>query len=148
MYRIFVLHRSSNSLRDAYPVSINPNKTVFSMLTRLYPGLPSLKVGCGFRYFSISISSMILSNANTGSQISRNIEKICNKEWKSSLFWTIIVFGIIFHRRLIIPKRKERFQVLFLKVFFSFMGLFSQPLFCADVPNGMQTRLCTISIYH
>jgi len=26
------------------------------------------------------------------------IEKICNKEWQSSLFWTIIVFGI-FHGR-------------------------------------------------
>ena len=46
-----------------------PNKIVFSILTRLYPGRPKGLYPSGFRYRSISISSMISSNANTGSQI-------------------------------------------------------------------------------
>lgn len=46
-------------------------QSVFSILTRLYPGLPShVHARSGFRYCSIPISSMIWSNTLTGSYIS------------------------------------------------------------------------------
>ena len=55
---------------------LHPYSITFNSLTGLYPMRPS---SCLFtvslRYFSISISSMILSNVNTGSVMSRQSSK-------------------------------------------------------------------------
>ena len=68
---ILTLHCLSIFLTDAYPMSIKLCKTVFNILTRLNRGLPRCHgLVSGFRYCSISISSMIWSNVSTGSQIS------------------------------------------------------------------------------
>ena len=72
IYRILILHCFSISLKDAYPMSMKLNKTVFNILTRLNLGLPRCHgLVSGFRYCSIPISSMIWSNVSTGSQISK-----------------------------------------------------------------------------
>ena len=75
MYLRFTLQSSSSVRSAAYPCSMNPYRTVFSILTRLYPGRPILPTGRSRRYCFTLASSISLSNTNTGSQMSKKSAK-------------------------------------------------------------------------
>ena len=74
MYRMFTLQLSSWLRREMYPSLINPNRTVFSILTGLYRIRPVTCAGIFLRNLSRSASSKSFSNVKTGSQISRYSE--------------------------------------------------------------------------
>ena len=79
MNRRLTLQLSSSSLREQYPLVMNPKSTVFSILTGSYLKRPVRCSGTFFRYFLQSIPSMNRSNVKTGSNRSKQSERNTGK---------------------------------------------------------------------
>ena len=73
---MLTLQLSSSFRREQYLLSANTNSTVFSISTGLYLFRPVMYSGMFFRYLLKSIPSMNRSNANTGSDIEKNLKEI------------------------------------------------------------------------
>ena len=79
MNLILTLQLSSSSLREQYPLVINPKSTVFNMLTGLYLSRPVVYSGISVRYLFKSIPPINLSNVKTGSSRSKQSERNSGK---------------------------------------------------------------------